>query len=95
MLPLAPEPPTLTLQDLLHRRAWHALAAWRGADLALFVRRRVPPLRRHSRTAQAYCADCEVRAECLASALEAGSWVQGTWGGTTWLGRERIRRGVA
>jgi len=46
--------------------------------------------------ALAYCEECPVRQECLASAFELGErWTTGIWGGTTGRDRHGLRRGVA
>ena len=82
--------PLAVLAQLINRPAWHQQAACRGGDPALFVQDRVPPLKRHTRAAQAYCATCPVREQCVASALEA-PWVVGVWGGTTAKGRKQMR----
>ena len=43
--------------------------------------------------AKLICAQCDVRAECLAAALEGRE--QGVWGGTTEAERDQILRGGA
>jgi hypothetical protein len=55
------------LAQLVNRPAWHALANCRGADPDLFF-----PERGTHRPVEAlaYCEECSVRSECLASALE-------------------------
>ena len=78
------------LAELINRPPWHADAACRGPDPALFF-----PLRGNGRpvVALAHCEGCSVRSECLAAALEVPA--TGVWGGTTGLARRTLRRGVA
>ena len=87
--PETPEPPECALlAELVNRPAWHAEAACRGVDPALFF----PEKRGEHRPVQAlaYCAECPVTAPCLASALELASTV-GVWGNTTGLERRGLR----
>jgi hypothetical protein len=79
------------LAELVNRPAWHALANCRGAGPDHFFPERGS--RRYAE-ALAYCEDCPVKPQCLASALEGASTV-GVWGGTTGLERKGLRRGVA
>ena len=90
MVPEAPE--IRSLLDLFERPDWHQRAACRGAGPGLFfpVRTDGPPV-----AALAYCEECTVRSECLASALEMPSSTVGVWGGTTGRGRRGLRRSVA
>jgi hypothetical protein len=90
MVPQAPEMPSLL--DLFQRPAWHQRAScWGvGPDLFFPVRTDGPPV-----AALAYCEECTVRSECLASALEMPSSTVGVWGGTTGRVRRGLRRGVA
>jgi len=85
--PEAPDVAVL-LAELVNRPAWHADAACRGADPALFF-----PARGEGRpfVGLAYCEDCSVRSQCLAAALEVPS--TGVWGGATVRGRRVLRRG--
>ena len=64
------------LAELVNRPPWHADAAYRGLDPALFF-----PERGDGRpvAALAYCEDCSNRSQCLAAALEAPSST-GEWG---------------
>jgi WhiB family transcriptional regulator, redox-sensing transcriptional regulator len=52
------------------------------------------PASRQVARAKAICARCQIRRECLAYALNAGS-VQGIWGGTTENERQLLRRRTA
>ena len=78
------------LAELVNRPAWHAEAACRGVDPALFFPERGE---RRPVAALAYCAECPVTAPCLASALELASTV-GVWGNTTGLERRGLRHGA-
>jgi hypothetical protein len=89
---MASEVPELqSVLGLFERPAWHAQAACRGADQALFFPTRGDP---RSVQALAYCARCRVASECLAASLEVPGTV-GVWAGTMQLGRRGLRRGVA
>ena len=72
---MAPEAPGL--EDYLRRPAWHQRAACRGLGVAGFV-----GLRREERYRRELCAGCEVRQECLDTAL-ADPELTGLWGGTS------------
>ena len=64
----------LTVEELLVRPPWHAEAACRGQDPAVFF----PALGRSVEPAKALCAACPVQTECL----EAGmAEAHGIWGG--------------
>jgi len=78
------------LAQLVNRPAWHRQANCRGADPDLFF----PERGDRPAQALAYCEDCSVRPECLASALEV-AWTTGVWGGTTGAARKGLRRSVA
>jgi WhiB family redox-sensing transcriptional regulator len=74
---------------------WRSAAACRSADPDLFF----PisdsgPAREQTAQAQAICATCQVRRECLAFALRTGQ-TYGIWGGTTEYERAGGRRGAA
>ncbi len=71
------------------RPPWRDHAACLGADPELFYARTGDLLT--IRAAQAVCAGCEVRAECLADALARGEKF-GVWGGLTPGDRRRLRR---
>jgi WhiB family redox-sensing transcriptional regulator len=91
---MAPDDPPdvgVLLAELVNRPAWHRQANCRGADPDLFF-----PERGTHRPVEAlaYCEDCSVRAQCLASGLEVASSV-GVWGGTTGRDRKGLRRSVA
>jgi WhiB family transcriptional regulator, redox-sensing transcriptional regulator len=65
------------------RGQWRSAAACRSADPDLFF----PisdsgPAREQTARAEAICATCRVRRECLAFALRTGQ-IHGIWGGTT------------
>lgn len=61
------------LEDLLHRPAWHAQAACRGAGVARFFPERGEP----SEPAKAVCATCSVQGPCFDAGFHefAGIWV--------------------
>ena len=83
----------ILLAELVNRPAWHRQAACRGVDPDLFFPERGS---RRYVEALAYCQDCPVRQECLASAFEFGErWTMSIWGGTTGRDRKGLRRGVA
>ncbi len=89
---MAPDAPEIHwLLDLFERPAWQRSAACRGAGPEIFFPERGT---RRPDEALACCEQCSVRAECLASALEAASTV-GEWGGTTGRVRRGLRRSVA
>ena len=81
----------ILLARLVNRPAWHRQAACRGAGPDLFF-----PERGSHRPVEAlaYCEECSVRSQCLASAFEVASTV-GLWGGMTGRGRQGLRRSVA
>lgn len=64
---------------------WRLEAECRGSDPMLFF----PHAGEATAAPLAVCAVCEVRDECLAAHLYEE---QGIWGGTTALGRRRLRR---
>ena len=86
------DPRTETLlAQLLNRPEWHQRAACRGADPDLFF---PDPSSGRPVRALAYCDGCQVRPECLAIALDAGSHSDvGVWGGTSLRQRRVLRRG--
>jgi WhiB family redox-sensing transcriptional regulator len=61
------------------------MAACRGSDVNFFPERGDPVL-----PAKALCNGCEVKSECLATALADPSLV-GIWGGTTAKQRQKLR----
>jgi WhiB family redox-sensing transcriptional regulator len=67
--------------------SWRAAALCAQSDPEAFFPDKGMP----ARAAQAVCQRCEVRAECLAWALEHDQRY-GVWGGTTELERRRMRR---
>jgi WhiB family transcriptional regulator, redox-sensing transcriptional regulator len=78
------------LRELLHRPEWHQRAACRGLDVSHFYRIGAP-----SPVAAGACRRCEVRSECLATALEAHDDF-GVWGGVDGERRRKVlRRTVA
>jgi WhiB family redox-sensing transcriptional regulator len=77
------------LAQLINRPGWHQQAACRGVDPDLFF----PERGRSTAAALAYCEGCEVRAQCLSTALAVPT--MGVWGGTTGRSRRVLRRGVA
>ncbi len=80
------------LAQLVSRSAWHRQANCRGANPDPFFPERGS---HRSIEALAYCEDCSVRSECLASALAVAS-TTGVWGGTTGRGCQgpAAQRGV-
>ena len=67
--------------------AWQDYANCRGADADLFFPERGASTRR----AKAICAACEVKAECLESAIVNGEKF-GIWGGMSERERRRVRK---
>ena len=85
---MAPEAPELQmLVDLFRRPAWMARAACWSVGTEGFI---VDKGGRHTRLV---CEECEVRAECLETAL-ADSELVGLWGGTIDRERRQMRRGA-
>lgn len=74
---------------------WTDHAACRGVDPEIFypVGFAGPALQQEA-AAKAVCADCAVRAHCLAWALRVGE-PDGVWGGTTPEERRYLRRAVS
>ena len=73
---------------------WRSAAACRSADPDLvFPISESGPAREQAAQAQAICATCRVRRECLAFALRTGQ-IYGIWGGTTEHERAGVRRQV-
>jgi hypothetical protein len=70
--------------------AWYADAACLGVDPDLFF----PEKGQNDDDAKAVCGGCDVRAECLAYALERRNLV-GVWGATNANERDKRRRRVA
>jgi WhiB family redox-sensing transcriptional regulator len=75
--------------DALQGPRW-ALAACRDAFPVIFVPISTSDTVTRAQ-ALAYCRDCEIRAECLRTALQDRSIV-GIWGGTDEVERQRLRR---
>jgi WhiB family redox-sensing transcriptional regulator len=80
---------------LITRGQWRSAAACRSADPELFF----PisdsgPGREQTARAQAICATCRVRRECLAFALRTAQ-IHGIWAGTTEHERAAARRRAA
>lgn len=72
------------------RPRWHARAACRGVGTdVFFVDTRFNGA--DDETWRAYCERCEVRAECLASAMSSPA-IEGNWAGTTKRDRSKLRR---
>jgi hypothetical protein len=69
------QPPIPSIEDLVERPEWMDRAACRGRGTDAFF----PSRRGRTRAAKAMCAGCEVRAECLAYALDDLS-TDGVWG---------------
>jgi len=69
---------------------WMADAACAQTDPELFN----PPKGGSSKSAKRICAGCEVRAQCLAWALEHEE-SRGIWGGLSERQRARLKRGAA
>lgn len=65
-----------------------ALCASSGVDPELFF----PEQGGSSLQAKAICASCPVMQECRETAVRGPAWLQGVWGGTTPLERDRIRK---
>jgi WhiB family redox-sensing transcriptional regulator len=76
-----------SIEDFLHRPAWHARAACRGMGTDQFF----PARGEHIDNARAICDSCPVRSECLDAAIENIDR-HGIWGGTSERERRRIRR---
>lgn len=68
------------------RPPWQDLAACLGCDPELFF----PPPKTIATQAKAVCQGCEVRAECLAYAIETHQ-KHGIWGGLAPKERRRLR----
>lgn len=67
--------------------AWQDYANCRGADADLFF----PERGASTRKAKAICAACEVKADCLESAIVNGEKF-GIWGGMSERERRRVRK---
>lgn len=80
-------PARRTKRRLLEAAPWMAQARCRGVDTEIFYPQRGEDLS----AAQAICADCPVRAQCLAHALDNRE-SHGVWGGLSERRRRRIRR---
>ena len=65
---------------------WQSYANCLGADADLFF----PERGSSTRKAKAICAECEVKIECLESALEQGERF-GIWGGLSERERRKVR----
>ena len=76
-----------------NRAAWWSRAACATADPELFFPiSHVGPALRQVAKAKAICGGCEIQQACLRYALDAGTTVQGVWGGTTEEERRRLLR---
>lgn len=73
--------------SLPDRPWWHALAACRGAETAIFY----PTRHEGVADALSYCRRCPVRDHCLEHALTTGDKF-GIWGGRPERQRRRLRR---
>jgi len=76
------------IEELIGRPGWMARALCRGERTALFFLERGGDVR----PANALCAACVVRSDCLAYALADADLV-GTWGGTSGRERRQMRAG--
>lgn len=47
---------------------------------------------KQARYARTFCYECEVRTDCLMTALEANETIDGIWGGTTPRERRQLRK---
>jgi hypothetical protein len=82
----------IDLAELLQRPAWHSRAACRGRGLTLWFPQRGQSLG----PAREVCADCPVKDECLAAALEMAMHTDhGVWAGTSERQRKQLRRVTA
>jgi len=91
---LSDQDPPVTLEEFIGPRlAWEARAACRGKGPDLFF----PAPGDDVDPAQAICARCAVRQECLEVALSSveGGAIPGIWGGTSARERARLRRAMA
>jgi WhiB family redox-sensing transcriptional regulator len=80
------------LRSFMERQPWRELANCRGLDPELFHPHRGD---NHGfQRARSVCLACDVQAECLAYALNAGE-VLGVWGGLSIKQRRRVRRDAA
>lgn len=77
----------LSVDQLLRRYEWAPLAACKNADADLFF----PGKGNFGDRAKDYCEKCEVRGECLQTALKERERF-GIWGGLTARERQRIPR---
>ena len=82
----------ITVRMFLGRPAWMDEAECRGLDPALFFADRFSY--GEVALAKKVCRDCQVRAECLAFAVESGE-TAGVWGGMSPEERRRTHRVVA
>ena len=76
---------------LLERPAWHAIAACRNADPALFF----PERGASTDPAKAPCAACPVLEQCDHYAATVGGHLYGIWAGLSERGRRRLRQTAA
>ncbi len=72
------------------QQPWYDRASCLGADADVFF----PKKGGSSRAAKRVCQGCDVRAECLASALANGERF-GIWGGLSERERRRLKRKVS
>ena len=75
---------------LTHRAAWHREAEGRGIGTEVFL----AGAWQSTSQARALCADCPVREDCLAAALE-DPLTQGIWAGTSERERRTLRKAVS
>jgi WhiB family redox-sensing transcriptional regulator len=80
------------LRSFMERQPWRELANCRGLDPEMFHPHKTEEGNRQS--AITVCRACDVQAECLAYALNAGESL-GIWGGKTERARRQIRRRAA
>lgn len=79
-----------SLDELIHRPAWHSLAACNGEGTAKWFPEHGEPWR----PAVAVCDGCPVREECRTVAL-ADPDTEGIWAGTTRSTRRAMRKAAA
>jgi WhiB family redox-sensing transcriptional regulator len=74
------------------RLSWWGKAACQTADPDLFFPVSTTGRDGTEARAKLVCARCPVRESCLAYAMQAGTPLQGIWGGTSEADRARMRR---
>jgi WhiB family transcriptional regulator, redox-sensing transcriptional regulator len=89
MKPTLEDPPSL--EAILNRPSWHRQAACRDVGVGTFM---AAVGSQYEYFPRQLCAGCQVRPECLQTALADDS-LQGFWGGTTPAERRQMRQGSA